>query len=94
MAERVVQLGGVAGRTVRLAARTSSLPEYSLIIASGREHVAARSQIISTLGKRIRQAIDQANELKDADIADIFTEISHGADKYPWFVDAHAQAPN
>ena len=38
--------------------------------------------------------IDQANELKDTDTADICTEISRGADKYLWFVEAHAQAPN
>ena len=74
---------------VRRAAR-----QYPLAIASGKEHVAALSHAISAFGKLIRQTINQANELKDADTADIFTEISRGADKYLWFVEAHAQAPN
>jgi len=94
IAERIVQLGGIAEGTVRLAARKSSLPEYPLAAASGKEHVAALSHAIATFGKLIRQTIDQANELKDADTADICTEISRGADKYLWFVEAHAQAPN
>lgn len=94
IAERIVQLGGIAEGTVRLAAKKSSLLEYPLAIASGKEHVAALSQAIATFGKLIRQTIDQANELKDADTADICTEISRGADKYLWFVEAHAQAPN
>jgi starvation-inducible DNA-binding protein len=94
IAERIVQLGGIAEGTVRLAARKSSLPEYPLTAASGKEHVTALSHAIATFGKLIRQTIDQANELKDADTADICTEISRGADKYLWFVEAHAQAPN
>jgi starvation-inducible DNA-binding protein len=94
IAERVVQLGGIAKGTIRVAARESSLPEYPLAIASGTEHVGALSRAIATFGKLIRQTIDQANELEDADTADICTEISRGADKYLWFVEAHAQAPN
>lgn len=75
---------------MRLAARKSSLPEHPLTIGSGREHGAALSHTISTFGKLIRQTIDQANTLRDADTADIFTEISRGADKYLSFVEAHA----
>ena len=36
--------------------------------------------------------IEQADELDDADTADIFTEISRGIDKWLWFVEAHSQA--
>ena len=35
---------------------------------------------------------DEADELDDADTADIFTEISRGIDKWLWFVEAHSQA--
>ncbi len=92
VAERIVQLGGTAEGTLRVAARKSSLPEYPLAIASGRKHIAALSVSLSAFGKLARKTIDLANGLKDADTADIFTEISRGADKYLWFVEAHAQA--
>ena len=38
------------------------------------------------------KAINQTDELDDADTSDIFTEISRGIDKWLWFVEAHSQA--
>ncbi len=89
LAERVAQLGGVAEGTVRIAARSSSLSEYPLTIVADRDHVEALSTALATYAKAIRRAIDQCDELGDKGPADIFTEISRGADKYLWFVEAH-----
>jgi hypothetical protein len=36
--------------------------------------------------------IEEMNGLEDADSADILTEISHGIDKWLWFVEAHQQS--
>src|SRR5713101_6459899 len=92
IAERIVQLGGIAEGTVRVAAGRSRLEEYPLVIADGRTHVEAVSKALSTFGREARATINQANELDDADTADIFTEISRGIDKWLWFVEAHTQA--
>jgi len=92
IAERIVQLGGIAEGTVRVAAGRSRLDEYPLIIADGHAHVEAVSKALSTFGREARATIKQANELDDADTADIFTEISRGIDKWLWFVEAHTQA--
>jgi len=92
IAERIVQLGGIAEGTVRVAAERSRLEEYPLIIADGQAHVEAVSKALSTFGHEARQTIAQADELEDADTADIFTEISRGIDKWLWFVEAHSQA--
>ncbi len=92
IAERIVQLGGIAEGTVRVAAGRSRLEEYPLVIAEGRAHVEAVSKALSTFGREARASINQANELDDADTADIFTEISRGIDKWLWFVEAHTQA--
>jgi starvation-inducible DNA-binding protein len=54
--------------------------------------VAAVSTALAAFGKLARRGIDQATELRDADTADIFTEISRGVDKWLWFVEAHLQA--
>ena len=92
IAERVVQLGGVALGTARSIAQRSQLREYPLTIANGREHVEAVSSALATFGKSVRHGIDASSELRDADTADLFTEVSRGIDKWLWFVEAHLQA--
>ncbi len=92
IAERVVQLGGTAYGTVRVAAKNSKLEEYPLDIAESGAHVEALSNALAAFGKNIREAIDEGDKLEDADTVDIFTEISRGVDKYLWFVEAHQQA--
>ncbi len=89
IAERAVQLGGVAEGTVRVVARRSELEEYPLDIASGERHVEALSNALAAFGERARRAIDRSDALADRDTADIFTEISRGIDKWLWFVEAH-----
>ena len=92
IAERVVQLGGVAEGTARTAAKRSALSEYPANTVDGRGHVEALSSALAAFGKSARKAIDQANELNDLDTADLFTEVSRGIDKWLWFVEAHLQA--
>ena len=92
IAERIVQLGGIAEGTVRVAAERSRLEEYPLDIADGQAHVEAVSKALSTFGHEARKTIDEADDLDDADTADMFTEISRGIDKWLWFVEAHSQA--
>jgi len=92
LAERVVQLGGVAEGTIRVAAARSRLDEYPLDQADGAAHVIAVSKGLATFGREVRLSIDEAAKLEDADTADLFTEISRGIDKWLWFVEAHSQA--
>ena len=92
IAERIVQLGGIARGTVREAAARSTLEEYPLSIADGARHVEALAKALSTFGREARNMIDEASALNDADTADLFTEISRGIDKSLWFVEAHSQA--
>jgi len=93
IAERIVQLGGIAEGTARVAAARSQLPEYPLNIADGLEHVKAVSNALGCFAKQAREAISEATDLEDADTADLFTEVSRGMDKWLWFVEAHNQAP-
>ena len=92
IAERIVQLGGIAEGTVRMSGARTRLEEYPLNIADGTAHVEAVAKALSTFGREVRNTINQADELDDADTGDIFTEISRGTDKWLWFVEAHSQA--
>ena len=92
IAERIVQLGGIAEGTARVAASRSQLEEYPLTISDGLDHVEAAAEALSTFGRETRNTINEANELGDAVTAELFTEISRGIDKWLWFVEAHSQA--
>jgi starvation-inducible DNA-binding protein len=92
IAERAVQLGGVAEGTARMAVKRSTLSEYPANAADGYSHVEALSSVLAAFGKSVRKAIDEANEFGDLDTADLFTEVSRGIDKWLWFVEAHLQS--
>ncbi len=92
VAERVVQLGGVALGTRQEVTRTSKMKPYPIDIADGHDHVEALSNAIASCGKGVRHSIDETDKLEDADSTDILTEISRGLDKWLWFVEAQEQA--
>jgi starvation-inducible DNA-binding protein len=91
IAERAVQLGGLAEGTARMVAKRTSLAEYPKV-SDGRSHVEALSSVLAAFGAAARKGINEANEMGDLDTADLFTEVSRGIDKWLWFVEAHLQA--
>jgi starvation-inducible DNA-binding protein len=92
IAERATALGGTAQGTVRMAAGASRLDEYPLDAGGSMQHVEALAVRFAALATTTRAAIDAAEELGDADTADLFTEVSRGLDKSLWFLEAHLQA--
>ena len=92
IAERAVELGGVALGTLQILSKESRLSAYPLDLASGQKHVAALSGALAQFGTTTRKAINTAAEAGDADTADLFTEVSRGVDKLLWLVEAHMQA--
>jgi len=92
IAENIVQLGGLAEGTAHAVARRSSLDEYVLATADGKGHIDALATKLTAFGKHVRYASEQANELKDTDTADLFTDIARGIDKWLWFVETSRPA--
>ena len=92
IAERIVQLGGVAEGTIGTVAGRTSLVDYPLTLTTGAEHVAALSDALSEYGRAVRGGIGEMDELDDAVSTDILTEITRGVDKWLWFVEAHQQS--
>ena len=93
MAERVVQLGGTALGTTQTVGKASSLPPYPTDIHQSKDHLAALIERYGKAANLVRAAIDQADEVGDADTADIFTNFSRALDKSLWFLEAHIQEP-
>jgi starvation-inducible DNA-binding protein len=57
----------------------------------GRGHVTAMGDATAVFARNVRDAIGQADDAGDQGTADIFTEVSRGADKMLWFLEAHTQ---
>ena len=91
LAERVVQLGGIAEGTVGIVAQRSSLLDYPLTLSRGADHVTALADALGQFGRTARIGIEEMNDLQDANSADILTEVSRGVDKWLWFIEAHQQ---
>ena len=89
LAERAVQLGGVAEGTSQAVTERTTLTPYSLTITAGRDHVDALSSVMAEFGGKVRAAIDTADGHGDKGTADLFTEISRQVDKDVWFLEAH-----
>ncbi len=94
IAERATALGGTALGTVRLAARASRLSEYPLGARGSMQHVEALVVRFAALAATTRSAIDVANDLRDADTADLFTGVSRQLDKGLWLLEAHLHVDN
>ncbi len=91
LAERATLLGGYATGTARMAAQSSAIPEYPVGAIEGRQHLEALVDRFGIYCQRIRQAIDDSDEIGDPSTADLYTEISRVADKRLWFLEAHIQ---
>ena len=91
IAERAVQLGGLAMGTNRMSAANTRLEEYPTGPLDSMGHVRALVERYAMVAASTRAAIDTAEEFEDADTMDLLTEISRGMDKWLWFLEAHVQ---
>ena len=92
IAERITTLGGVANGTTRQAAANSFLPEYpNTEKMSEEDHINAVIERVALYGKHLREGIAKADELDEANTADLYTQLSRETDKKLWFVEAHLQ---
>lgn len=80
IAERVVEIGGVANSTERV------VPTWSHLLCAPdalcRNHALTLAATLGSFVELARQAIDTCYESGDLASADLFTEISHGVDKW------------
>jgi starvation-inducible DNA-binding protein len=92
LAERAVELGGLAEGTLQRVAASSRLPGYDGALLAGGDHLRALGSALAQFARSTRAAIDTAAAAGDATTADVFTEVSREADKLLWKLAAHHAA--
>ncbi len=89
IAERIVQLGGVAEGTAQAVIDRTELPEYPIDVTDEVEHIELLSRSLASFGEYVREGIDQTDELGDPITCDMLTRIGGKVDESLWMVEAH-----
>ncbi len=80
IAERVVEIGGVANSTERV------VPTWSNLLCAPdalcRNHASTLAITLGSFAELASRAIDTSNQSSDSASADMFTEIAQGVDKW------------
>lgn len=89
VAERIVQLGGTAVGTSQAVSSGTRLSPYPTDMTAEDAHLTALIERYAATATKVREGIDAASEVGDADTADILTGYSRALDKALWFLEAH-----
>ncbi len=91
LAERAMQLGGIAEGTVQVIAERTKLRPAPLVAPDADTWIGVVSEAIACCANAARKDVDTADEAGDAITTDLLTRITSEADKQLWFVEAHLQ---
>ena len=91
LAERAMQLGGVAEGTVQAVSARTSLKAAPLVAPDADAWVRVLTDALACAANGARKCVEQADDADDAITADLLTRVTSEADKQLWFVESHLE---
>ena len=92
IAERAMQLGGIAEGTVQVIAERTTLRPAPLVAPDANTWIGVVTEALACCANAARKDIDTADDAGDAITTDLLTRVTGEADKQLWFVEAHLQS--
>ncbi len=93
IAERIVQLGGVAQGTVQDAAQNTNIPTLPEGAYTAEFILPILVRHYAQLANNIRSALDVVDDLDDDVTEDLLIDLLRKMEKDLWFLEAHLQQP-
>lgn len=91
IAERAVQLGGMAEGTTAQIGEATELDEYPKDLVAGVDHIEALSSRLTAYNAGIQETMALADKLDDVNTVTLLSDISLATEKLGWMLSAHAK---
>ncbi len=92
IAERTVQIGGVAAGTLEAVSKHTKLEAYPTDMVHSEQYIKALSASLKISADAARNSIDLASDMVDPVTVDLLTEVARGLDKKRWLVESNLQS--
>jgi starvation-inducible DNA-binding protein len=92
IAERAVQLGGMAEGTTAQIGEATELDEYPKALVIGTDHVAALTSRLTAYNAGLQETMVLADKLDDVNTVTLLSDISLATEKMGWMLAAHVAA--
>lgn len=91
IAERAVQLGGMAEGTTAQIGEATELDEYPKALVTGTDHIAALTSRLTAYNAGLHETMALADDKGDVNTVTLLSDISLATEKMGWMLSAHAK---
>jgi len=89
IAERAVQLGGMAEGTTAQIGEATELDEYPKSLVAGADHIAALMSRLTAYNAGLQETMALADKSDDINTVTLLSDISLATEKMAWMISAH-----
>lgn len=89
IAERAVQLGGMAEGTTAQIGKATDLDDYPSGLVAGADHIEALTSRLTAYNAGLQETMALADKLDDVNTVTLLSDMSLAVEKMAWMISAH-----